>query len=736
MAGVDNNMAWPSWEELFGPDNPNPNPDPGTDPRFPPTPDQMPGYLKDRLYGDGGGNDQLGWNVGGQPDRGPAPDPMLAPAGMVANPYYYLPGNAAYIPEARYNELMLNQDPKNFTRSGGIRPQYDAYDARLQSPGAYGYKTPEQLGYDPGAPWQREEDYYAALKARTGVSMAGGSSGIEERGYVFVDGKIIPWGEYVSSGISADEFKQGPDFFSYTPIPKGFDNSQARPPSYGIDPMTGEAVNTEFFVENVPPEYRGAYTPLQWAVGDISRSQPRANPLGEEAFMGAPGGVVTPGTDAFDYLRGMSPSEITLSDGTVTTDPNPFRGKPGTTTQFMAETGDTPDMYPGVSFYEVSPDGGFKKVSKFEPGKEYFGVRESYDYTGFPMNPTISNAPAGTNFTVRIGDGGSINIADLDPSISLTSVTAINPATGQRKTFAPQDIQDGVFGTPGEIPAGATLVVSKASGPITDSPIDVAVSAYNSQGPETVASMMKTGLGKRFTDAGYTVGADGLLVKNTVVPKYDDTAQTYIDPASGKYWFNDGTPAGKWLDKEDYDDAKSKQIYYDGKVWVDPVSGKYWVNDGTPEGKWVDRPAGEVIPPTPTPKPTSPTTSGTTTSAADFNTQMVSYIGGFYGKAGPSGLTYGKSGSIYPEYDDPTLESFAGDGWVIPIAETTVGGSVVEIKKAAGGGKVWVFNPTDKVFNIWDEVKSGSIEAGKRYVIVLSNTAIKNANTAASKVKK
>lgn len=714
MAGIDNNMQWPSWDELFGPDVPDPNP--GVTPPFDPTPDKMPGYLRDRLYGDGGGNDQLGWNVGGQPERGPAPDPAMAPAGMVANPYYYLPGNDPYISEALYNDIAasqsLNRGMVQVADENGqmtYRPvgNYDAYDATLQTPGAYGYKTTEQLGYNPGAPWQRENDYYDALKARTGVSMAGGSSGMEERGYVVVDGKIIPWGEYVSSSISAGEFSQGPDFFSYTPIPKGFDNSQARPPSYGIDPISGEAVNTEFFVENVPPEYRGAYTPLQWAVGDISRSQPRSNPLGEKAFMGAPGGVVAHGSSAFDYLHGMSPDEITLTDGTVTTDPNPFRGKPGTTTRFEAEEGDTSDMYPGVSFYEVGPDGGFKKITgKFEPGKEYFGVRESYDYTGFPMNPTISNAAPGDTFVIRIGDKEGINIADIDPSIGLTGVYAVDPITGRARNITPDEIRDGLFGAAGAIPAGATLYATKLTGSAKEVPY-----------------------------------GNDLLV-------YDADTGAPVDPKNGMMWLNDGSAGGAWLTPEDYAKAAKGEVYWDPEkeAYVDPISKKVWKNK---EDGWIEEgtkksetPVSAPVAPAPA-TPTTPVTPAPQ-SPQDFTTTIKDYVLTETGRVG--GLTAGRyvpgaNQSTYPGqefYSDDYSDIFASSsykGWIVPVAESTKGIKAKQLKEAtfatilrktvkSDGTVDWVAVPDETV-----------LEEGTSYVMILSNNDIQAAKKKAA-VKK
>ncbi len=69
MAGIDNNMQWPSWDDLFGPDVP----DPGVTPPFDRMPGEVPDYLRDRM-GNTGQDDQLGWNVGGQPERGGAPE--------------------------------------------------------------------------------------------------------------------------------------------------------------------------------------------------------------------------------------------------------------------------------------------------------------------------------------------------------------------------------------------------------------------------------------------------------------------------------------------------------------------------------------------------------------------------------------------------------------------------------------------------------------------------------------
>ena len=134
---------WPTWDELFPP-----TPDPGTEP----VPNRGdPGSMMGRLLR----GDPNNWDNKNQrypaPDYGPAPDPNMAPEGMVANPYYNLPGNAQYISADQAAQLAdLNSF---YTRDGGYR--YDAYDATLQTPGNDRYQAPDQLGYDPGAPWQR-----------------------------------------------------------------------------------------------------------------------------------------------------------------------------------------------------------------------------------------------------------------------------------------------------------------------------------------------------------------------------------------------------------------------------------------------------------------------------------------------------------------------------------------------------------------------------------------------------
>lgn len=529
-------------------------------------PGEMPNYLQSRVnpgaglgsnYDDVRPDDALGWNVGGQPDRAPAPDPLMAPAGMVANPYYYLPGNAAYIPQIQYDELMLV--------AGG--PQYDAYDATLQT-----YSDPAKLGYDPGGAWQREEDYYSALKAKSDLGRAT-AGGYQEVGMEWVDGVgYVPWTDFTAGKygtVSTKEFEDGPDTFNIRGLPQGVDTrvgdyyqsdgsvayqGPTRPPALmptNVSTPTGDVQGYEsadFFIGGVPPQYRqgGSVGPVQWALSnDVSRSQPRADAFGDKGFYGAPGGVVTPGDPAYESLRGVSPSQIKLSNDVVTTDPNPFRGDPGTTSRFIAEDGDSPKVYPGVSFYEVGTDGQLKKVTAFTSGKEYFAVRENYDYTGFPMNPTMYAGKAGDTFTVRLGDGGDITTKDIDPEFSLTSITFVDPITGKNRTLSQSAYQEEYGDT---IPRGSTLVLTKK------------------------ASQWETPADNPRTDA-----------------VYDDAAGTYIDPNNGRMWLNDGTPGGTWVDPEDYAAAKKKEPYWDERyqAWVDPASNNVWRNEQ--EG-WVPKP--------------------------------------------------------------------------------------------------------------------------------------------------
>ena len=715
---------WPTWDELFPP-----TPDPGTEP----VPNRGdPGSMMGRLLR----GDPNNWDNKNQrypaPDYGPAPDPNMAPEGMVANPYYNLPGNAQYISADQAAQLAdLNSF---YTRDGGYR--YDAYDATLQTPGNDLYQSPAQLGYDPGAPWQRQEDYYAALKAKNDLGQA--TIGNYTTGWV--DNTTTPGrgGQNVKTSI-----------YDVRAIPKGYDMRQGN--YYQPDGTVGAQNN--LYVPGDPlffgiSDKEKDFIPANMSYVDYAMSreinpdQPRANALGQQGVglggvisqdmqfgPGTPSGAVLNNmpaslaeTSAYDYLRRMTPANVVIdSKGTTAKDANPFRGRVGTSTFFTAEPGDTVDMYPGVSFYSANTDGTFTKVSTLTPNTNYYAIRESYDYTGFPVNTDIQKAGKGENLSIRIGDGGPIKVADLDPSINLTGATFTNPATGERKFFTTSDIND-LFG--GEIPAGATLLVTKT----TDGNV------YSSN---KVDVKNKTLLFNDGTAAGVMLPPQDYAKAKAGLPYWNPTVQGTVDPKTGKVWVNNGTASGLWVTPAEFASSKDKQPFWDDgiKAYVDPVSTKIWRNEQ--EG-WVDRPDG--VPPTPAAPGTTPAQGQPPPASTpeDFSAQMQAYLGSFYGQSGPNGLTMGKSGSIYPDYSttDPTLESFSGDGWVIPIAASTAGANVVDIKKAAGGGKVWVFNPTDKDPNNWDEVKSGTIQPGVRYVIVLSNSAIKSANDAANKVKK
>ena len=716
--------SWPSFDDLFG------NNSPGNGGEYTysppndyavysalgkkPTVEDIPWLKENQRTGGTRYDEAASWGYS-------APDPEMAPEGMVVNPFAKLPGNNPYISEAEYQGMVAN----GIVGDGGLSsfvddtgqlhyvPNYDAYDATRLTAVRNDPSAVTEMGYNPAAPWQRENDYYAALANRNALSIATG-------------------GNYVTSKVGREG---DTDIFEVRPIPKGYDMRQGEyyQPDGTVGVSDNRYVPTEplfFGISDAEKKLVPAgMSYLDYVMSqDVSRSQPRANSMGEAGF--GIGGVVRKGTEAsiegtpaYDYLRRMtSPDVVYNTAGDTAKDPNPFRGRPGTTTSFTAEASDTVEMYPGVSFYEMTPDGNFRKVTALEAGKEYYGIRESYDYTGFPINTQIQNADKGTNISIRIGDKGSINVADIDKSLSLTGASFRNPLTGEYKFFKADEIND-LFG--GEIPAGATLLVTK----ITDN---------KSTASSKVGIIAGTLRFEDGTPDGVMLGPQDYAKAKSGLPYWNPKVQATVDPKTGKVWVNNGTASGTWISAEEYEAAKkAKEPYWDEsiKAYVDPLSHKIWQNEET---GWVER--KDAVPHTPAAPGSAPTQQQPNPPAdtADFNTQMVAYIGGFYGQPGPSGLTYGKSGSIYPDYaaDDPTLESFSGDGWVIPIADSTVGASVVDIKKAAGGGKVWVFNPTDKDPNNWDEVKSNTIEPGKRYVIVLSNTAIKDANSKMNKGKK
>lgn len=556
---------------------------------------------------------------------------------------------------------------------------YDAYDATLLT-----YGDPAKLGYDPGAPWQRENDYYDALKASSDLSrMTAGN--YQETGLTYVDGAgYVPWGEYVSGKygrVSATAFRDGPDAFRVAGLPQGVDTrvgdyyqpdgsvayqGPIHPPALmptNVRTPQGDVQGYEaadFFLGPVPKEFRqgGAMGPVQWALSnEVSRSQPRANAFGGKSFAGAPGGIVAPGSEAYDYLRRMTPD--VLSNGA--TDPNPFRGAPGTTTAFRAEAGDTADMYPGVAFYEATPDGGLKRVTAFTPGKEYFAVRESYDFSGFGETTAMKNAAPGTVFQFRTGN--SPEGSTLSDFAKGYNVLGIKTPDGKTYTYA--DIELGAHGyPPGFIPGGSQVQVSKAGTPIEEAliagedPIGVAAAAYNMEGPESVAAMMKTSISKRFANAGFVVGKDGLLVR--------------------------GQPAA--------------EVPVDQPI-VTPAPG-------------------ETVTPT---TPTGPT------SAADFQAQMKMYIGSSLSPITEGRYTFspGEKSSSYPSYAGTEYEDIGGKGWIVPVAESTVGANVAELKDM--GATVYKKGDINKKTGLvdWVTVSSGNIEPGAEYVMVFTNSEIR-----------
>lgn len=572
---------WPTWDELFPP-----TPDPGTEP----VPNRGdPGSMMGRLLR----GDPNNWDNKNQrypaPDYGPAPDPNMAPEGMVANPYYNLPGNAQYISADQAAQLAdLNSF---YTRDGGYR--YDAYDATLQTPGNDLYQSPAQLGYDPGAPWQRQEDYYAALKAKNDL-------GQETIGN-YVNPKVARVGTTDVFGVKA--------------IPQGYDMRQGD--YYQPDGTVGAQNN--LYVPGDPlffgiSDKEKKFVPadmsyLDYVMSqDVNPNQPRANSLGQQGF--GLGGVVTPDTatnisnsPAYDYLRGMTPASFTGSDGIQRVDPNPFRGNVGTSTAFTAEAGDTPNLYPGVSFYEAAPDGSFKKVTSLTPGKAYYGIRESYDFSGLIENPTMTGAPAGTVFQTRTGDGGDSTLDDIPKGYSVGGVRIGS------KTYTAQEIADNAHGYgAGVIPAGSGITVTKkpsdtgasAVAHAGGSQVDALVAQYNMSGPDMVDQLMNTNLGAGVRDkllaAGYAVGEDGLLVKSSPVNPGTGLTQNgagdWVDP-SGYVWYNDGTDGGIWLTPDQHAKAKSGEIYWDPRreTYVDPNNG--YVYDAA-VNSWV--PPSPVVP--------------------------------------------------------------------------------------------------------------------------------------------
>lgn len=676
---------WPTWDELFPP-----TPDPGTEP----VPNRGdPGSMMGRLLR----GDPNNWDNKNQrypaPDYGPAPDPNMAPEGMVANPYYNLPGNAQYISADQAAQLAdLNSF---YTRDGGYR--YDAYDATTLTKGNERYVEPPASGTDL---WQRENDYYAALKARNDLSrMTAGN--YQETGLEYVNGVgYVPWGEYVSGKygpVSKQAFEDGPDAFRVAGLPQGVDTRVGNyyqpdgsvayqgpktPPALmrtNVQTPTGDVQGYEaadFFLGSVPKEFRqgGAMDPVQWALSnDVSRSQPRADAFGNKGFFGAPGGVVGPGDPAYDILRGIAPQQ----KGSPI-DPQPFKGRPGTTTQFTAEAGDSPSMYPGVSFYEAGPDGSLQKIKDFVPGLQYYAVRENYDF-GFVPNTTMQNASPGTSFRTTTGD--------QDTSLGAYSGFTVDRVYIDGKKFSEEEILAGDHGyPPGTIPAGSTVDVTK----------------WGKEGP---------------------VDSNGLA---------KDANGNYVDPKNGMVWYNDGTSGGVWLDPEDHAAAAAGEVYWDptNKVWTDPKTKQIWTEDkGWHEPTKATEPVKTTAEPTPNSNPvtTTPTTPQPT-SPEDFTTQMKSYILSNLRPVTEGNQTWkpgGGGASKYPGYLGTEYEDIGGKGWVIPVAQSTKdGGYVADLFEF---GKVYYKAEKlnkDGTVNWVEITKNTQFDPNVEYVLVITDDTI------------
>ncbi len=218
----------------------------------------------------------------------PPPDPSLigagggylpgpagaVPAGMVVNPFYNLPGQEPFITQEAYNTLFAEggvmSEAQRFSKGpNGIQasPSPDAYDATLLTAMRSGATDAGALGYDPGAPWQRENDYYAALKVRNDLGNATSS------GYVT---KQLPDGTFTVTGLQDRLNPTGPTLGS------------------------SELGNQIAYNVGAPPTkaLQGGQDPLQYLMSqDINKSQPRFVPGysgGGAKAMVAPGGVGVP----------------------------------------------------------------------------------------------------------------------------------------------------------------------------------------------------------------------------------------------------------------------------------------------------------------------------------------------------------------------------------------------------------------------------------------------------------
>jgi hypothetical protein len=104
------------------------------------------------------------------------------PAGMVVNPFWKLPGQEPFITQEAYDALVAGglipgQGPRpsmKVNAAGQLQasPLPDAYDATVLTAMRKGETNAATLGYDPSAPFQRENDYYDALKMRNDLSNA------------------------------------------------------------------------------------------------------------------------------------------------------------------------------------------------------------------------------------------------------------------------------------------------------------------------------------------------------------------------------------------------------------------------------------------------------------------------------------------------------------------------------------------------------------------------------------
>lgn len=674
--------SWPSFDDLFG------NNSPGNGGEYTysppndyavysalgkkPTVEDIPWLKENQRTGGTRYDEAASWGYS-------APDPEMAPEGMVVNPFAKLPGNNPYISEAEYRGMVSN----GIVGDGGLSsfvddtgqlhyiPNYDAYDATRLTAARNDPSAATEMGYNPGAPWQRENDYYAALANRNALSIATG-------------------GNYVTSKVGREG---DTDIFEVRPIPKGYDMRQGEyyQPDGTVGGSDNRYVPTEplfFGISDAEKKLVPAgMSYLDYVMSqDVSRSQPRANSMGEAGF--GIGGVVQKGTEAniegtpaYDYLRRMTPSTYMGTDGVERVDPNPFRGNIGTSTEFTAKEGDSPSTYPGVAFYEVQPDGNFKKVTTLTPGKSYVGIRESYDYVGFTENPTMKNAAPGTVFQTRVGSGGDTSLDDVSDDYSVGTVRVDN------KNYTAEQIANNEHGYgAGVLPAGAGITLVKKA-PANDG--SYTLGHVDDLTPEQIADIGAMHPG--YPNFVPVVKADGSItfIRRTDAEKYGVKAE------------DDILFEGK---KPSTETPKRTDIYWDetNKVWVDRASGKVWKDEAT---GWVDKPknATPTLPPTstPAPDPVQPAQP-----AGKFEDDIVVWLASHYA------LT-----------NEPYIRG--NDAYYIDVAESSLGSnadqwpSYVDIQRY------------DAKNDMWRTVKAGEIlEPGQQYRIKVTKSDLDKAKKA------